>query len=495
MRILCGGCGRQIEVDDPLAGGQIQCEFCSRIIHVPALDGAAGDAPPRPDAVEAGDELTDEFVAKARLALRKKLLVVCVSCGERLAVEQRLAGNVARCPSCGGQIVIPSVAADDIPAGSEELMSEPDRSVTLDLAEQAAQGPAPASTAPAPATPVAGSVPARPRPEVPPAPRRRPLPVRRRRMFPIVLLVGMVGVGTGLLGVMLGRSWRPGPGEMIGPADSPPPSTRQEPPDVAVADPTPAPQPRTRPVPVPPPDPVPPPPPPAPRAQVKVTGARASGLGAGGLVPAPLGKAYLTVTVQLQAGAEELSVDHAKGQVTLASDGVTFPAVGRPAEGPVPLAAQAGAFAVPPTASRVESFVFLVPIGLRAGTIRVAGLPEADLGRVERTDAPAPEALAGTYEESGRRLKVAFDDPFLERIRAAGKGKLVVAVNAGLLDVSLPAAGLTGKATFDHDGTYLLLLTDAADKLRCHLRLVDGGAKLVLYLDDKPYHQVIYTRQ
>jgi len=501
VKILCGGCRRQIEVDDALAGGEVQCPSCNRMIHVPSLDAVAAEEPPRPGADGGAGDLADEFVAKARLALRKKLLVVCESCGERLAVEQRLAGNVARCPSCGEQIVIPSVAEDDLPVSSEDLMAEPDQPPSLDITERATEGPgtAPAAARPAaPAPPETADARKPSAPELdfplplPPRPRRRPSP--RRRVMPIVLLVATVGIATGLLGVMAGRMWTPTPAPDGTVAPAPHPTTPEDPGHLIAQTPDPEPEPATDPTPVAPPI-EPPPPPPAPKAFVKVVRARISGLGPAGMVPAPLQQAYAVVTVHLQAGAEGLTIDPARGRVTLSAGGQDYPAIGTPAGGPVPLAAKVGSITVPAKASSDQSFVFLVPTGARSGTIRVAGLPDAEAPLIERTDPPPPEALAGTYKEASRRLKLAFNDPFLERIRAAGAGKLTVTADGKAFDVSLPAAGLTGKANFDRDGIYRLLLADGRDERQCHLRLVDGGAKLVLYLADKPYHQVIYTRQ
>ena len=45
------------------------------------------------------------------------------------------------------------------------------------------------------------------------------------------------------------------------------------------------------------------------------------------------------------------------------------------------------------------------------------------------------------------------------------------------------------------DGVYTVTLEQGGSKLDCHLRLVGSGRRLILYLADKPYHQIIFERQ
>ena len=101
MDVLCGGCGKTLTADDNAGGTELRCPYCGRTILVPVPSDEAAPAE-RGTPADRRVELADEFLTKARLALKKKLLVVCGSCGERLTVEQRLAGKVARCPACGG---------------------------------------------------------------------------------------------------------------------------------------------------------------------------------------------------------------------------------------------------------------------------------------------------------------------------------------------------------------------------------------------------------
>ena len=137
MELLCGGCGGTLSVEDA-AGSEQRCPHCGRAIRVPGAapaEGAGQDTPVTP--LPEGDDLADEFLTKARLALKKKLLVVCGSCGERLTVEQHLAGNGARGPACGGQIRIPAPSHYEEPLEPEDLMTQAESpKEALDAAER-----------------------------------------------------------------------------------------------------------------------------------------------------------------------------------------------------------------------------------------------------------------------------------------------------------------------------------------------------------------------
>ncbi len=119
MKLLCGKCGNALNVVWDQAGRACRCPHCGHTIHMPATDDSLPPADERyPDKCAAScgpveDDGEDDFLTKAKLLLQRKVLVICGSCGERLTVEQRLAGKVLRCPACGGQIHIPLQADEE----------------------------------------------------------------------------------------------------------------------------------------------------------------------------------------------------------------------------------------------------------------------------------------------------------------------------------------------------------------------------------------------
>jgi hypothetical protein len=497
MQILCGQCGRTIQANDAQAGSTVRCPHCGRGIRLPAADQQA--AQPEEGLLtplEADEDLADEFLTKARLALKKKLLVVCGSCGERLTVEQRLAGKVARCPACGGPIRIPAQPEEKFIEPEEVLTDAPSGRDALDIAggpgaaERAGgvpHGRPPAEGRPAARTAIPVELAQAAADYRPPARLSKPHPGR------MLLVLGAVALAAAIGGVTAGYLlWGP-------PASQPPPMV-EEPPEQS-SPPPPARAPAVRPGPVTstrpatgPAAPVMPTPPPA--AEVSVTGASWSVLAGDGLVPAPLGEAFLLLSLQVTAGEEPLRLDVAPGTVALEAAGRRIPALGVPAgESSLPLPGRPAVISVPAGATRQVTLVFLAAEDLNEATLKVTGAGDLPLPPLPRPRPLAPETLAGTYQEAGRYLRLSFPDPLMEQVRSAGPGRLVIRPQAGGFQVVLSPPGLRGQARAEAGGAFLVRLTDGARALPCHLRLADGGAKLILYLAGAPFHQIIYDRQ
>jgi len=200
--------------------------------------------------------------------------------------------------------------------------------------------------------------------------------------------------------------------------------------------------------------------------------------------------------VQLSAGPEPLNVDPGTGKVMLETETGEFAVLGTgPGGSLLPLLMLPVRVTVPPTASRVERFVFLVPTDLVGGKLKVAGVGEAELGKLDRPATSSPPELRGSYVEKARLLRVAFEQPVMEQVRSAGRGELVVRPAKDGLAVELRPVELRGKARPRPDGSYALVLAGRAGSLSCILRPAGGGKRMVLYLDDAPYHQVIYERR
>ncbi len=514
MEVLCGGCGKTLTVEESFAGGEIHCPHCGRVIRVPAMDDPAAPAdeqelltPLTPE-----DEFANEFVTKARLALKKRLLLACGACGQRLTVKQSLAGRTARCPVCGGQIHIPAPSIYEQPEELEKLGPHAeDPTEVLDLGGSASPASevhgAPAeviaeaaSGAEAGASPPAAPAVARP-PVARTVPRRilRRKPPRRRAKRVVILAafvllaVGLAWLGGTIVGLV---RQRPGTGQPQHPpgeghAEVPEPRRPASPP----ARPAPAPKPAwtqgTSP------DDTQPPPTAVVRAgALRVLAAELAVLGGDGFVPAPLGKAFLTVDVRISAGPEPVKLDTAGRAIALRTrDGDTRP-LGLPAaEGLIPTPARAGTIVVPANATREASLVFLVPEAFTRGTLQIAGLGEVELAMLPILHLSPAGDVVGEWAEAGRYLKLGFDDPVMEHVRTAPKLKLIVAAAGQSFTLALLPMSLHGQARFIGDGTYAFAVNSGSRSLTWHLRLAAQGKRLILYLADKPYHQVVFQRQ
>jgi len=488
VELLCGGCGRTLSVEDGDAGQDVRCAYCGRRIRIPAL-GADDSVTVAEDVLvpmDQREDLADDFLTKARLALKNKLLVVCGACGERLTVEQRLAGKVARCPSCGEQIHIPSVGS---PIETEELMAEvPARSEMLDLMDATHPGE------PRPAPP-----PQPPHRLPPPPAETEATPVMPRRHAPAPTQHG----GSQAARVFVAAALAAGGGILVGyliwhemdDQHKTPQSQRvaQTPASGKQADPRPIPTPATTPI-------ARTATAPAPKtierkAVLAVQSADVSYLAGGGTVPAPFDKAFLHVTVKITAGDKPVTIDPAAGVALTIDGGTQVPSLGvvRP-DAVVPTACRDLTFSVPPDESRTPTFVFVVPTDIEGGRLKVAGVGERDLANLTAPGIVAPAALAGTYVEATRYLKVGFNDPIKEALRASAPHRLVIRPDGAAFKVAVDPTGLTGRAG-EVQGRTLATLTDGMHTLRCGLRLIDSGRKLILYLAKSPYQQIIYARK
>ena len=458
MELLCGKCGSTLNVVWDQAGQDIQCPHCGHTIHVPAMDDSlppADEHYPGEPVEAAGETDEDDFLTKAKLLLQRKLLLVCGSCGERLTVEQRLAGKVLRCPACGGQIHIP------LQADEESFPDVGERMEVLDITAE--EPPPPADTAAylaAESDKDAGP----------------------NRWTVAIILIVM----TGLAGVVIGYILRGHGGEKP-PEDKPPISTvpvRPKPPTI---------KPTTTPVVVVTTKPI--IPPSKPQTAVKVLRAKTEVL-AYGLTPAPLGKTFLFVTTNIFSGRTALDIDTTGGAVVLDSEAGKISPLGLAAtDSIVPRSARASVISIPPAATRLETFVFLVPEEFDGGKLTITGVGEAELPALPAFSAPDPSAIIGEYVEAGRYLRVAFENPIMERLRAGGVHRLVIRKRGERLAIALPPTRLRGMAHSANAGTFAAMLTDGKTHLQCHLRLIDSGKRLILYLSEKPFHQIIYKKK
>ena len=95
MQIKCA-CGKLLKVPDTLAGKNVKCPACNKVLKIPA------ESP----------QSTPE--AKA-----ENIAIEC-SCGKRLAAPATAAGKRIRCPSCQAVLDVPTPSTDAQPSDPEE---------------------------------------------------------------------------------------------------------------------------------------------------------------------------------------------------------------------------------------------------------------------------------------------------------------------------------------------------------------------------------------
>ena len=465
MQVLCGQCGKTIDVDDEDAGSTILCPECEHEIPVPRFDEDTPDKDGSEDTAFDLSDQSDGFAAEAKQAMARKVHVVCGSCDRGLTVSARLAGKKVRCPACGVKIRIPY--PDE---GEDELVlrkmtaSHNEQMTRLDLSSSSAEEE------------FAGSD----------IPRRKVQMPEPRKAPPFWIMIAGGAAAALVIGILIGP-------RLFAPRDN----GSGDPSDGIAED---------RPVRPRPPGPVPPPtrptatkPAPAARqAEIAVKHVTFEDFAANGYFPARPGRLYWHVTALIRAGAKGARFRTYGKDVTLNVGGRDIESDGlQPREWAPPIAGRRMNIRLGPDQSRELTFVFNVPVTTRSATLNITSVTSADVELADRPRPPAAGRLAGRYREvAPRNLRPLLRDPVMRAIQAAANQTLVVdKMAAGQYPVWIPAAGVRGLAKPSGKGIYDLLLRHEASgrELPCKIRAISDGERIVLFLSDKPFHQITYS--
>jgi DNA-directed RNA polymerase subunit RPC12/RpoP len=241
-------------------------------------------------------------------------------------------------------------------------------------------------------------------------------------------------------------------------------------------------------------------PPAAPQPRCDIVALVTTTLGPGGYYPAPLGSIYWKMTAEIKAGTDSIAFNAKGKDVQLAFAGKTVDSLGiaeNPSggQGPLPRLARQEAVSIKPGLSRKVTLLFEVPVGTSQGEVVIGKLrwPFTVKPGGEPID---PARLAGTFVEAApRNLQPMLADPVMSAIQSAGWQELDVRPNGSGLEVEIPQAQVYGRATPAGPDVYGVGLACGEHKLAANLRFVDGGRTAILYLADKPFHQITYVSQ
>jgi DNA-directed RNA polymerase subunit RPC12/RpoP len=464
MRLVCGQCGKQHEVE---AGPQVLtavCDACGHEIFLGHLTHPDQDEPYQPG-VAFGDE-TQGFAESARKIIRERVLIQCGSCQARVKVSKRQCGQVIRCPSCGVDIRVPLLDTDDL-FEDTYLPGGP----TGELALVAALSTAEKRLA-------------------------RKAQAAQRSEGPSRKMLLVIGGGIAILLVLAAVIFMPGQSsdsqeddavttaETVGPPSQP---VASQPADAPPAAPTPQAT-------------VTPPPPPAaapqpsdqPRAVVEEI-AWADTIGEGRYPPA-LGMLYLRVRLRLHAAAEPVRVSFSAEDILLRLGSEMIPALGTPpAPGPLPRLPVRTTRYIQPGTTETLTVLFELPARQARGSCHIRGLARVaielpDPGRVGHR-------LEGQWqEESPRNLKPLLRHPVMAAIQARPDDRLIIRRTGDAYVVWFDKAAMAGKLAFAGRGQYRVEFEKQGETLPAVLRLFDEGRRMVLYLRDEPMYQLTYRR-
>lgn len=479
MEVLCGQCGRELQVDDAQAGTHVICPHCSHPIRVPRLDGQGSPGPALPH-----DE-ADGFADQARAAMDRKVRIVCGKCGRGLSVGIRMAGKKTHCPACQASIQVP--ATEEEQRILEHLRRlEPaegeDEAIVIEAPPEATEPPPP-----------------EPQPEFRNSPaialmRRR---IRRDALLLAAIVVLALGAVIAVVVALSSRHGETPPTHAGVPIPTPSPTATP---------PTPSPSPTPTPSPTPNPNPS----PTAPTSPANelicltsVDSVRADYFAIDGYYPAKPGYVYWLVAVSLGVQSGQADLKTAGPDVVIEASGdagkAVVPSLGlRDTAATLPVRAKPAVLSLRKQDKPFEAtFVFEVPENLAAGKIVLRGVDEIDLPAPHRPALALPRNLLGKFVEAPpRNLKPQLRDPVMAAIQADTAGRLIVTGREPDFQVSIPSAGITGTARYTSGDLFAAKLTTAdGQSLDCRIRALGDGSQLVLYLSDEPFHQVTYQRR
>lgn len=230
-----------------------------------------------------------------------------------------------------------------------------------------------------------------------------------------------------------------------------------------------------------------------PVCQVVSTAVRA--FASDGYFAAPLASVYCRIAAVITAGAEPVRFQTCAPDVKLICDELRYPSLGEPADGAAGLFARSRktTVALQPLEKRRVTFLFELPADATQGVLFVRRVAAVDVSLPAAKPLPA-DRLAGTYVETPpRNLRPLLRDPVMAAIQTAGGEKLQITAAADQIRVVIPRAGVYGLGRQVGPGRFRTALRRGGDVLQTTLRFMDGGHQLVLYLADKPFHQLTYV--
>jgi DNA-directed RNA polymerase subunit RPC12/RpoP len=535
MRVLCGQCGQLNELEDDYAEATVTCARCGHVVPVPRMAngqaGEPGEAPADRPAEAAGQTEEPGFAEQARQSPARKIPVTCPHCGKTVHVSARVAGRKGRCKECDHPLDIPY--PDDLeefelpalykgdaehetgldlvppPEAAEPAVERSQREVepAIDLAPQPDLSPGPvehdlaelAALHPAADLAALDRELSRVQPvrsegtgqlasavqdfhEEKHAARPREAKGPRRLRW-LLLLLAAAAVVVLPLSVVVPLLTRDDPNSDL--AGRPPggePNTAPVRPIVtpattqAATRSQPAPKPRT--------------------PTCEVLAAASAPFLADGYFPAPARSLYWRIAARISAGKEPISFQTFGNDVRLVFGNERFASLGEPAgnSGIFPARSRRSTVSLQAHEARKVTFLFEVPVELFRGRFFIRGVTYEDIALPVPREPLAVSGLAGTYKEAApRNLKPMLRDPVMAAIQATPRQRLVVSPEAEGIRVTLPAARVTGAGKQVAPGLFRMPLKHRQHSLDASVRFVEGGRRAILYLADRPFHQLTYV--
>jgi len=229
--------------------------------------------------------------------------------------------------------------------------------------------------------------------------------------------------------------------------------------------------------------------------RLTVEAVRRDGFLANGYLAAPLGRVFLKLRVDVQAGREELTLSPTSAAVT--GTGGPFACLGlEPPAGRLPARPAATPQNAPPLApgeKRSLVLVFDVPKEFDGGRLDWPGTGSAAVHIVQLIPAGDWEGQWG--ELPPRNLRPLPSDPMQANLQRATNLKLTLRSVIDEYEVTLSPLNLQARAVATEQGDLRVEFRRDNLVLPVTLRLVDNAKILVLYLADEPMRHIAFGRE
>lgn len=113
----CTSCGKALRAAPENAGKKIKCPGCATVVPIPAANGGASAAPPKPAAKPASKPApaAASKTPPPPTTPAPGAVATCTACGAKVRTKPEWAGKAIKCPKCQAPIKIPAAAAPPSP--------------------------------------------------------------------------------------------------------------------------------------------------------------------------------------------------------------------------------------------------------------------------------------------------------------------------------------------------------------------------------------------
>ena len=455
MQLRCGQCGLRLRQEDIPDTPTVTCPECGHSVTIAHLRERPSAEEPE---VQFADQGEQGFAEEARLALGRKIRITCGKCGRGLKVETRFAGKGVRCPACKERIRIPfpdeemefefasvkATSGEQIEELAEDVQAEAVETIQ-DTSEQDVQ-----------------------------------LILKQRGVSPMwATIIALVVIGwLGALGFWLhGKYGRPDDGGSdVAEVQTTQPETPTGPATQPEIDPPPV-QPESN--------------------DFGVVATELASFAGEPVFCARPGLRFLRVTLDVQAGGKALALQARGKDFTLdAGRGSVLQSLGlADGDSVLPRRGHAGTIRVEPGKTVRTAILFELPVSVIDATLKVRDAGQVNVGPFPVERRLSDRSLPGAYVESApRNLKPLLRDPVMAAVQSAPNHRLTITAGNGELTAVIREAGVGGPVKRRGDGMYDVELRRGTDTLKSKLRLTDNGQRVILYLADRPFHQIVYQR-